>query len=111
MLRENRSLTNKDVERLIYEKTADLDIEMSVTASNMDMSALGGSGLAVNIKGNDLDEMADIARDIADIMAKVEGTSKITTGLEDAGEKQELLLIRQRLYGGFDCCTGVRRFE
>jgi len=92
MLRENRSLTNKDVERLIYEKTADLDIEMSVTASNMDMSALGGSGLAVNIKGNDLDEMADIARDIADIMAKVEGTSKITTGLEDAGRETRVIV-------------------
>ncbi|NLW12191.1 MAG: MMPL family transporter [Clostridiaceae bacterium] len=92
MLREDRSLTNKDVERLIYEKTADLDVEMSVTASNMDMSALGGSGIAVNVRGNDLDEMAEIARDVADIMRGVEGTAKVTTGLEDSGRETRVIV-------------------
>lgn len=87
LLKEQRTQTNKDVERLIYEKTADLDAEISVSASNMDMSALGGSGIEVVINGRDLDTLAGIANDIAAIASNTEGTANIETGLEDAGEE------------------------
>lgn len=87
LLKEDRNLTNKDVEKLIYEKTADLGGELSVSANNMDISAFGGSGIQVKVEGFNPDEMAVIAKDVANLLSETEGTEDITTGLEDAGEE------------------------
>jgi HAE1 family hydrophobic/amphiphilic exporter-1 len=92
LLAENRDQTNRDVEREIYEITSDLDVEIEVTASNMDMSALGGSGIAINIKGNDLDIMSEMAEEIGALLKTVEGTDKIETGLEDAGVETRIVV-------------------
>ena len=45
----------------------------------MDMSALGGSGISVQIKGNDLNKLRSIGKDIAQI---VEDTKRNTEHLE-----------------------------
>ena len=39
--------------------------EVVVSTSNMDMSALGGSGLQIEIKGKDLEQLQEIATDLA----------------------------------------------
>ena len=87
LLKDDRSLTNKEVEQLIYENTEDLGGEMSVSASNMDISAFGGSGIQVKVEGFDPDEMAVLAKDVAQVLSETEGTEDVTTGLEDAGEE------------------------
>lgn len=87
LLKDDRSLTNKEVEQLIYENTEDLGGEMSVSSSNMDISAFGGSGIQVKVEGFDPDEMAVLAKDVAQVLSETEGTEDVTTGLEDAGEE------------------------
>ena len=87
LLKDERSLSNKEVEQLIYENTEDLGGEMSVSASNMDISAFGGSGIQVKVEGFDPDEMAVLAKDVAQVLSETEGTEDVTTGLEDAGEE------------------------
>jgi len=87
LLKEDREMSNRDVERMIYEVTDDMGGEVSVTASNMDLSALGGSGIQVDIRGYDLDTMAEIAKEAAVLLEDTEGTEEVTTGLEDAGEE------------------------
>ena len=87
LLKDDREMTNRDVEKMIYEVTEDMGGEVSVSASNMDLSALGGSGIQVDIRGYDLDTMAEIARDAAALLEETEGTEDVTTGLEDAGEE------------------------
>jgi HAE1 family hydrophobic/amphiphilic exporter-1 len=87
LLKDERSLSNKEVEQLIYENTEDLGGEMSVSASNMDISAFGGSGIQVKVEGFDPDEMAVLANDVAKVLSETEGTEDVTTGLEDAGEE------------------------
>ncbi|SFN70923.1 efflux RND transporter permease subunit [Proteiniclasticum ruminis] len=87
LLKDERSLSNKEVEQLIYENTEDLGGEMSVSASNMDISAFGGSGIQVKVEGFDPDEMAVLAKDVAKVLSETEGTEDVTTGLEDAGEE------------------------
>ncbi|NLO62384.1 MAG: efflux RND transporter permease subunit [Clostridiaceae bacterium] len=96
LLKEERTMTNLDVERLIYEKTADMGVEVSVTASNMDLSVLSGSGVQVNIKGNDLDKLAEIAIDIAGKLSEVEGTANITTGLENAERETRIMVDKDK---------------
>ncbi len=96
LLEEDRSMTNMDVEREIYEKTADLDVEVSVTASNMDLSVLSGSGIQVNIKGYDLDTLSQIAVDIAGRLSDVAGTANITTGLENADREIRITVDKDK---------------
>ena len=77
---------------MILEKTADLDVEIAVTASNMDLSALGGSGIEVLIKGNDLDILAGAAEEVADILRATEGTMAVKTGNEDAATETRIIV-------------------
>jgi multidrug efflux pump subunit AcrB len=96
LLKDNRSLSNTDVERLIYENTADIDMEMSVSASNMDISMLGGSGIQVNIKGRDLDILAAISKDVAGLLSSTEGAVNIETGLEDADKETRIQVDKDK---------------
>jgi len=94
LLKDKRSLTSREVERLIYEKTADLEAEISVTSTNMDMTALGGSGIEVIIKGQDLDLLASCAEEVAEILRATEGTTEVLTGNEEAGTETRIIVDR-----------------
>ena len=50
LLDENKKISNADIEKQIYGLTEDLDCDIKVSTSNMDMSALGGSGIEVMVK-------------------------------------------------------------
>ncbi len=92
LLKEERNLTNKDVERMILEKTADLDAEITVNTSNVDLSVLGGSGIEVLIKGSDLDLLADAAEEVAEILRTTEGTRAVETSMEGAGIETRIIV-------------------
>jgi len=83
LLKDKRSLTNKDIEQLIYEKTNDLNAEIDVSTNTMDISMLSGEGIQINIKGQNLDTLMEISKEIAGILSKVEGTANIETGIEE----------------------------
>lgn len=83
LLDQDLRIKNKDMERNILDATRDLEAEISVSASNMDMSALTGSGIQVMVKGEDLDTLQAIARDLGDILQEVEGTVDVTYGQEE----------------------------
>ncbi len=96
LLKDEREMTNRDVERAIYETTRDLGGEMTVSASNMDLSALGGSGISVNVEGFELDTLADLSREIAAIARDTEGTDEVLTGLEDSGEEIRITVDKDK---------------
>ena len=62
LLDENKKQSSKEIARLLEEKTADLGGEVLVQESNMDMSMLGGSGIELEVRGTDLDQMEEIVR-------------------------------------------------
>lgn len=83
LLKEDKNLSSKEVADIITEKTSDLDCKIKVQSSNMDMSALGGSGISVEVKGDNLDRLKQISKDIAEILKDTEGTVDISDGLDD----------------------------
>jgi HAE1 family hydrophobic/amphiphilic exporter-1 len=83
LLDENTSRTNKEIQKDIEDKTKDLDCELSISTSTMDLSSLGESGISVQIKGKDLDELATIADDVAEIVKETEGTKEVDNGQEE----------------------------
>ncbi len=84
LLEQDSPYDNKAVEKLIYEKTAFLKGEISIQASTMDMSALTGSGIQINLRSNSLDQLISESERIAQILGTVEGIGEVTTGYEDA---------------------------
>lgn len=99
LLDENRTISNEDLAREIREKTADLDCELSVTTSSMDMSALGGSGISIHITGRDLDQLKKMAGEVADIVRSVEGTQNVSDGIAEKTLELRLVVDKNRAMG------------
>ena len=82
MLKEDKKLTNQELKDEILKLTEDMEGELAISTSSMDMSALGGSGITVEIKGRDLDTLQEIASDVAKIVEDTEGTAQVSDGIE-----------------------------
>ncbi len=83
LCKEDKTMSNEEISKLITEKTSDLDCEVVVSASAMDLSALGSSGVVVDVVGKDLDTLAQIADEVAEKLEGVEGLTEISDGQED----------------------------
>lgn len=96
ILKEDRELSNEEVTSQIAEKTKDLDCELEVNASAMDMSALMGSGLQVKVKGKDFDKLQSISEEVMEKLVSVEGLDEITNGLEGAGLEYRITIDKAK---------------
>lgn len=83
LLKENKKKTNKEIKKEILKKTKKFDCEIEVMESNMDMSALGGSGISIQVKGRNLDTLRATAEEIAQKVKKVKGTMNVMDGSEE----------------------------
>ena len=71
------------------------DCTAEVNASSAgDMSAMMSSGLTVQLSGQDLDTLMDIAADVKDMVASVEGFADVSDGQEEADEVIHLAIDR-----------------
>lgn len=68
------------------------DYEYSISTSNMDMSALMGSGLQIRIEGQDIDTLLSISEDMMDLLSEVDGLEEISNGQEE-GDDQLVVTI------------------
>lgn len=92
VLREERALSNEELERELLDRTKDINCEVEVETSSMDMSALGGSGISIQIKGKELDTLQKISSEVADIVETVPGTTEISDGLEDTDKEYRIVV-------------------
>ncbi len=87
-----------DIINQLNERTADLDCEVISSASSSDsMSSMLGSGLSLEIKGQDNDKLLEISNDIMDIVGEVDGYTEIENGMEDADTELHLVIDRDKL--------------
>lgn len=84
LLDEDKTRSNKAIAKDLQKAGEDLDCEVSVTASSMDMSALGGSGIQLQVKGDDLDTLGEITQDMSQLLKDTEGIDEVTDAMEDA---------------------------
>jgi len=83
MLDENKKRKNNVIVSEIEEACEGLDCEVAVSGSTMDMSALGGSGVSVQIVGPELDVLKDLSKKAAEKLALVEGTEDVDDGIKN----------------------------
>lgn len=93
---EEKTMSNEEIAAIIMEKTAGLDAEISVETSSMDMSALGGSGISIQIRGRDIDTLQRIAGEVAAVIESVEGTTDVQDGLAEADEELRVIIDRDK---------------
>lgn len=88
---KDNSIIAKDMEKY-FEGLGYEDLDYSISTSNMDMSALMGSGMEIDIYGSDNETLLSISNDMMDILSGVEGFENISNGQEE-GEKEVRVVI------------------
>ncbi len=96
ILDENKSISNAEIEMQIYNLTEDLDCEIYVSTSNMDMSQLAGSGIEIIVKGREIDTLQDISTDIAQILRQTEGTAEVSDGIEESLTEMRIVVDKEK---------------
>lgn len=99
-LSEDKKKSNKVLAVEIEEMLTDLceknNAEIDIETSNMDMSALGGSGISIQVRGREIDTMQRVAEEAAEIVKGVEGTQNVSSGLEDSTGEMRILIDRDK---------------
>ncbi len=96
ILKEDKELSNSQLQKKIEKDTGNIDGELEVNMSNMDMSALGSSGIVVEIKGRDLDILQKTAKEVANIVANVKGTEHVSDGMEETAEELRVIIDKEK---------------
>lgn len=95
-LNEERELSNSQLKKKIEKETKDIDGELTIIMSNMDMSALGNAGVVVRVKGKELDKLQSVAKEIAKIVGDVKGTQNVSDGMEKTTGELRVIVDKQK---------------
>lgn len=83
LLKDNKADSSGEIAQMIRDRTQGLGFDVSVNEQmGMDMSAISGGAVSIDIAGRDFDILKDIAGDVAGIVSSVEGTIDVSDGLE-----------------------------
>lgn len=95
--KEKKSKTNQELAKDIEAMMADLEnVELSIQTAAMDMTALSGSGISIQVRGRELDTLQEIAKEVAGIVENIEGTAEVSDGMEEATGEVRVLVDRQK---------------
>ena len=87
---------NVDIGRDISAQAEEMGMELGVQTSTMDISMLTGTGVSVDIIGDDVATLRQIAGEVAQIIAGVEGTAEIDDGLEASVPEISITVDKER---------------
>lgn len=96
ILKEDKENSNEKIAGMITSKTKDVEGEISINTSAMDMTSMMGSGLSVQIKGRDLDKLQEIATELSEIISKVEGTTEVSNGQDETTPEFRIIVDKEK---------------
>ncbi|MCK9444144.1 MAG: efflux RND transporter permease subunit [Tissierellaceae bacterium] len=96
ILDEDKKIDNRDIENQIMKLTEDLDVNVTVHSSDMDMSALGGSGIEVLVKGREIDHIRKYAEEIGQILENTEGVEEVNIGADVSLEEIRITVHKEK---------------
>ena len=97
MLDKGREHENKRVSADIEDILSGYKLEdYSVSASNMDMTAMFGNGLSIDIKGTDTDQLLTVSEDIMKIVEDSNSFERIENGQEEGDKQIELTIDKNK---------------
>ncbi|MCL2253726.1 MAG: efflux RND transporter permease subunit [Lachnospiraceae bacterium] len=100
LMSEDKKRTNvqiaAELQGLLKDIVEEEHIELSIQTSDMDISMLSGSGIAINIFGRELDTLQAIAAEVAKIVESVDGTTEVFDGSEDLSGELRVIIDRNK---------------
>jgi len=96
VLYEDKKLSNEEVAEIIEQQNPEFTETLSITANTMDLGALAGSGLSLQIKGNDLDVLQQEATRLAEMLKDVEGIAEVNDGSATALEELRIEVDKEK---------------
>ncbi|MBE6929696.1 MAG: acriflavin resistance protein [Ruminococcaceae bacterium] len=97
LLEDDAAISMNLLAKEIETRCADLPCEISASSQNSMSSmasGLGGSGIGVRIYGNDLDVLQQLAYDVGDQIAAVEGVAEVSDGRDEAVRELRIVFDR-----------------
>ncbi len=95
--KEDKSKTNVELGQEIEALLADVEgAEIAIETAAMDMSALSGSGISIQVRGRELDTLQELAKEVAAVVESVEGTADVSDGLEETSGELTILINRDK---------------
>ncbi len=92
LLNDDSRLSNDEFEEMIMKAGKDLNCEVKVNTAMMDMSALTGSGISLQVRGRDLEVLQDLARLVSGAIENVDGVAEVDDGLSKV-EKEVVISV------------------
>ena len=96
LVKEDKELSNDEIAEEIKNLTKDSQAQISVSTSEMDMGAMAGEGLTVQIRGRDLDKLQSMAKDVTEIVSKVEGTTDVESNAEETEKEFRITVDKEK---------------
>lgn len=96
VLKEDMKHSNKEIAKMIKDDTSSLNCDISVNESTMDMGSMVGSGISIQIKGDDLDKLQDISKDMVDILKNTDGAIDIKSSLDNSEVEQRVSVNKDK---------------
>ncbi len=89
LLDEETDRTNAEIKQQIEKNVEEkgYPCDVTVNSSAMDMSAMFGSGITIEIRGKDLDKLQAVTEEVIGRIQDVDGVTEVTNGLEDGNEE------------------------
>ena len=97
VLSDDGAKRQKDISRQIAEDTDGCGAEITVSSgSSMDMSSLTGSGVQVDLYGNDLDTLLELSNQITGVLESVPGIGNVSNGQEDGAPEVRIVVDKDK---------------
>lgn len=83
VLDEDAPAKSEELQKSLAAVAAKNDCEINVETSTDFMSYLGGTGVTLTVKGDDLSAMSSFTKGLGDAVAEVDGVDEVTTDMEN----------------------------
>ena len=93
---EDQTASGIAVSKQIEDLCANMECEVSGSSAMLDMSALSGSGIGVQVFADDMDTLQEGARRVAAVLSETEGIAEVSDGLEEAAPALHIAVDRNK---------------
>ncbi len=87
--------SNKEIAKMIKDKTKSLGYDITVNESAMDTGSMLSSGISIKIKGNNLDKLQSISEDMTKLLKSVKGVTDIKSDLDNIEVEQRISVDKE----------------
>lgn len=95
-LMDNRKITTDEVASKIMDVAKSDSYELTVSGADMNMAALTGDGISIEISGSEFKVLEQLATDIAGVVGGIEGTMDVSSGVEETAPELRLTVDSEK---------------